>query len=569
MSDHLANKIHVFPRSSRHHSGLTKSFSAWAAFLFGIHCISLSSSGLIPYSWVASVWPGASILGVLTIAMVFCCFHGLTYAVIGSTVPRTGSDYVFSSRVLPPALSFIASWTLVLFSGVVAGGLAAWVPKSAIPALVRPMGVISGDPRLAAVAEFAAGPLGTLLIGGTIILIVLASILRGNAALERILSVGFVFGLIAWVIILYSLASADGPTAFRDAWNTFMAAQGPSGDFDSRIAIARAAGMQTDNSPFAMTLAGLIMGFWIYYGYYIPTFFSEEVRDPTKSLFISTVGSLVVAYLIFAAGAMLLQRLVPAEWIAAEGYIFNNPDAVTATHGAPVDAMPWITFYAAILQPRPLLIYLVAFGWIFTLINLVQTYFFYSSRIIYSWTLDRVVPDWILGGDPLEPRPTRSLIVIAALAFVGLADAAYGGPLGTQLTFVFFAVVTGLVPVFALTFLPRLNPVMFRQVPARLQQRVLGVPLSSWIGGITFLYLAWMIVASFLYPAVGIAKPAKTLGLLAGFVTSGAVVFYAMRAYRKSREEIEVLDTYRYVSSELHDEKAAFDEDFDADLSRV
>jgi len=41
--------------------------------------------------------------------------------------------------------------------------------------------------------------------------------------------------------------------------------------------------------------------------------------------------------------------------------------------------MPWITFYAAIVKPSTILIWIVAFAWIYTLINLYQTYFFYCS----------------------------------------------------------------------------------------------------------------------------------------------------------------------------------------------
>lgn len=536
--------------SGRIQSGLTRSFSAFAAFLFGIHCISLSSSGFIPYSWVASVWPGADILGVLTLAAVCCLFHGVTYAIIGGTIPATGSDYVFSSRVVSPLLSFAASWTLVLFSGVVAGGLAAWVPKSAIPALVRPMAIIWGDYRYNFVADFATSALGSFSIGLALIIFVVMTVLRSNLFIQRLLAVGFVFGLVAWIIILASLFMADGPRAFEEAWNRFMSTPDSLGAFNQRIPLAEAAGMNVSNSVSAMTLAGLIMGFWIFYGYYIPTFFAEEVQSPTRSLLIASTGSLVFSYVIFAAGAILLLRLVPSDWIAAEGYIFNNPDSVAAvSEGRNVVAMPWITFYASILNPRPILIYIMAFGWIFTLVNLVQTYFFYSSRIIYSWSLDRVVPDWVLGSDPADPKPTRSILIMALLATIGLIDASFGGPLGTQLTFAFFAVVVQLVPIFAITFLPILSPEMFKRVPSAFRKRILGIPISSLFGGITLLYLLWMVVASFLYPAVGVANPFTTVLLLLAFLISGMVVFVLMRSWRR-REDIDIALTYKGIPSD-------------------
>ena len=121
---------------ARKSSGLVRTIGIFGAMVFGVHCISLSSSGLIPFSWVAGVWPGSSIIGVLTVAMVLCLFHAYTYSVIGAAMPRSAADYTMASRTLSAPLAFAASWTLVIFSAMVAGSLIAWIPKTAFPVLV-------------------------------------------------------------------------------------------------------------------------------------------------------------------------------------------------------------------------------------------------------------------------------------------------------------------------------------------------------------------------------------------------------------------------------------------------
>jgi amino acid transporter len=536
---------------TRRSSGVVRSISGWTAFLFGIHCISLSSSGIIPFSWVASVWPGADILLVLTIAGVFCLIHACSYAIIGSIAPVEGADYFLASRVLSPHVAFAASWTLVIFSGVVAGGLAAWVPQTALPSLLRPMAIILNDPRFADLSDYVSSPAGTMIIGALIIFIAAITTVRTSGFLKSLLTAGFVFGLVAWIIILWSLASAEGPDAFRSAWNKFMGASSAFGEFDKRIPLAQAAGMQTSHSVWQGTLGGLIMGFWIYYGYYIPTFFAEEVKSPRKTLWAAAIAALLFAYAIFAGAAYLLQQLVSPEWIAAEGYLYNNQEAVAeAANGRPVVAMPWITFYAAILNPNRYLIYAVAFAWVFTLINLVQTYLFYSSRIIFSWALDRVLPDRALG-NPLRPSFGIAVLITSVLAIVGLADAALvGGLLGTQLKFAFFAVVTNVVPIFALTSIPVLSPDLFSRLPSPLRRRYLGVPGVSWIGGATLFYLIVMIVALFAFPAAGIEKPIFTVSLLIAFIASGLFVFTASRNYRKRTENIDIIQTFKIPGSD-------------------
>src|SRR5512140_2867602 len=110
---------------ARKSSGLVRTIGVFGAMVFGVHCISLSSSGTIPWSWIAGVWPGSSIIGVLTVAMIFCLFHAYTYACIGATMPRSAADYTLASRTLNPALAFAASWSLVLLSALVIGGVLA------------------------------------------------------------------------------------------------------------------------------------------------------------------------------------------------------------------------------------------------------------------------------------------------------------------------------------------------------------------------------------------------------------------------------------------------------------
>ncbi|MBV9414628.1 MAG: APC family permease, partial [Solirubrobacterales bacterium] len=50
------------------------------------------------------------------IAGVFCVLLALIFASLTSVMPRSGGDYVFSSRILHPFLGWLESWTLVIAS---------------------------------------------------------------------------------------------------------------------------------------------------------------------------------------------------------------------------------------------------------------------------------------------------------------------------------------------------------------------------------------------------------------------------------------------------------------------
>jgi hypothetical protein len=59
--------------------------------------------------------------------------------------------------------------------------------------------------------------------------------------------------------------------------------------------------------------------------------------------------------------------------------------------------------------------------------------------------------------------------------------------------------------------------------------------------------MVWMVIASFLYPAVGGGINATKLAVLAGLIITGLAVFYGARAYRLSREGIDINWTFQSV----------------------
>jgi amino acid transporter len=520
---------------ARKSSGLVRTIGVFGAMVFGVHCISLSSSGLIPFSWVAGVWPGSSIIGVLTVAMIFCLFHAYTYAAIGATMPRSAADYTMASRTLSAPLAFAASWTLVIFSAMVAGSLIAWIPKVAVPVLARSIGIIFDNASMVALADWSPTRTGIIVIGTICALITFVTMILPTRTILRFLEVGFFLGLLAWVILYFQLGSASADS-FPAAWDRFMGA----GSFAGRIELAKANGMVTNPNVAVMTLAGLIMGFWIFYGYYIPTFFAGEVKQADSTLISGSWASLLSTWAIFVVAALLLQRLVPLEWIAAESYLSN----VGYSEGP---TMPWITFYAAILRPSFPLILIVAVAWVFTLINLAQTYFFYCSRIIFAWSFDRLIPEKVCFIHPTLHSPIVAIIIITIIAEIGVIDAALGGVMGAQLNFVFFAVCTQLVPVLAMTLFPFLKPDLFENSSAFVRRKFGKVPVITVVGAITMTYLLWMIIASFAYPAVGGRIGTGTIGTLLGFVISGLIVFYAARAYRLNKEGIDIKWTFQSI----------------------
>ena len=73
------------------------------------------------------------------------------------------------------------------------------------------------------------------------------------------------------------------------------------------------------------------------------------------------------------------------------------------------------------------------------------------------------------------------------------------------------------------------------------------VPVITIIGGITLAYLLWMIIASFLFPAVGGRIGPGVLGTLIGMYAVGFIIYYVTRSYRLKKEGIDIAWTFKSI----------------------
>ncbi|HET6379777.1 MAG TPA: APC family permease [candidate division Zixibacteria bacterium] len=515
-------------------SGLIRTIGVGGAIVFGVHCISLSSSGILTFYSVPALWPGANILVVLTLAAILCAMHGYTFSQIGAAAPRAGADYTLASRTLSPWLAFPASFALVLFSGLVAGSLIAWIPTVALPALLTASGILYNAGWATSLSEFSRSQAGILVFGTAGVLITLITLFYPTRAVVRMMGIGFVLGLVAWAVILFSFATGS-ESGFREGWNQYV----PAMQFDEVIPRAQAQGMVLDTSFGNTAIAGLIMGFWIFYGYYIPTFFAGEVKEAPRTLLWGAWGALGVTWAIFTVGVLLFTRFVPQDWMAAQGYLFVNGDP---------DANPFVTFYASVLQPNVIFFLVMAIGFIYTLINLAQTYFFYASRIMFAWAFDRIVPEWIAEVHPETGSPRNAVLLIAVLAELGVLASAFYSVIFVQLNFVFYAAITMLVPVTAAIVYPYVKRHLWEQGAGHVRATIGGVPTMTVVGIGTLAFLLLLVASPFIWPAVGFGdQQGQALLVFGTIVALGVVIFAVSRWYRRREEGIDIMATFQEV----------------------
>jgi APA family basic amino acid/polyamine antiporter len=484
----------------RGNNALMRGIGTSGVAIIGIACISLSFSGLLPFSHAAGAWPGASLIGVLCIGLILSLVHAYTYAVIGSSVPRSGADYILASRVLSGPAAFVSSWIFVISSGLAAGSLVAFIPKTIFPAFAKVGQGLINTPLMSDLSKTIVQPQFLIIVGTAITLLAFTSMFVSQRTLVRTLAAGLILGLIAWAILFYAFGSAS-PQSFQAAWDHAMGA----GSFDQVIPSAKGLGFDPAASSGSMLPAGLVMGFWIFFGAFSSTFFAGEVKKPERSLIRGNWMGLIVVWAILIGATLLVQRVISPQWIAAESYLSQAP----AFSG---QAMPLINFYAAILLPSiPVVLFLLV-AWFVMLVNLVQTYILYTSRIMLAWADDGLLPAGMAYVHPRFRSPMVTMLAAAVLVQLGLVDSLSSGILSSQTNFLYFAVMTMLVPVTAVTFFPFLKKTWFDACPAFVRLKLGPIPLISIFGLITLVSLVGLMVSPLWVP--GGFAPAGVTGMI-------------------------------------------------------
>jgi hypothetical protein len=95
--------------------------------------------------------------------------------------------------------------------------------------------------------------------------------------------------------------------------------------------------------------------------------------------------------------------------------------------------------------------------------------------------------------------------------------------------------------------MPFLKPQLWSAGPRIVRAKLGPIPLVTLVGAITLAYLVWMIIASFLFPAVGGGIGRGTLLVFSALLLAGAIIQQLARWYRLRKEGIDLAWTFREI----------------------
>ncbi len=539
----------------RQSSGLVRNVSVTNALFFNVAAFVGVGLTLYPIFYslpLVPMWkagPFSAYGWASIIAGLFCILLALIFSSLTSVMPRSGGDYVFTSRILHPGLGWMESWTLVIASvliiafevplvlrnlqitariiGIGAGGFSGangWFTDAT--------GAITGTPGF-------IGSIVVLLAIGAICVLPTRTFHRVVTALAGFgvacFIAMFVFGLLFThkSSFMHNLPRLDGGVTSSKIAATGAAAGvlgAPPQSFLARI---------FSTGAFPIVLSVLLFQF---IGFQYSAYIAGEVR-----------GNVRRGVLIALLGALLIGVLANSVYVDAISthFGFNTNVAWGAGYwgwahsisplplGQP-NAMPLLAVVAnSSLWP---LWALISLGGVVFPFLLCPVYINFISRMQLAWSLDRQMPEWFGRVNERLRAPLNAILATLGLTAVFLFFQSYKdlptflattdhklNLAGTAWFSIVMALFTWCLPGFNAILVRWRRPDLVRNAP-------FGKKLP-WIGLAWLVFPLWIYAFAVVKPIVNALKAGGALTYLetngiidaACFYLIGLIIFFIMR----------------------------------------
>ena len=524
--------------------------------------------GLTNWSWVAFA---VGALGIL-LALIF--------ASLTSVMPRSGGDYVFTSRIVPkigPFLGWMESWLLV-FASIALIQFETVLTLRGIQMQGHIIGIGTGSDFFNNAntwfTDSTSGQITGLpgLISGLVVIAFVALVvLQPTKRFHKIVTWLTILGVAGWALMaVCGLLFFD---AGSFAANLPKYANGVT--VDQLAAAAKDAGLTSgfSFSPESLTswpvmfMASIMLFQFI--GFQYSAYISGEVRGNVKrGVLIAVVGALGLAVLMNSIYPDILARKLGLDgqigWTGAYWGYISDP-------ALPLGQGNYFQLVGAITRPDlwPIWTVVGAASTLFPFL-LMPVYVIFISRVALAWSLDRQVPEWLGAISERMRAPANAIFAALAMAVVFLlfsnfsilkwiglgflapnADPNLDGKLNLVASAWFTVVASGLSWI-----MPGVNALLARFTRPDL---VKDAPFLRWLPLLGLLWLAFTLLLYWfaaIYPIVknvtgGEGSAFDYLNAtgvsFVGVIAFAGIVWYAFQAVRNRRAGVETELMYQML----------------------
>ena len=515
--------------------------------------------GLTNWSWVAFIVGAA------------CVLLALIFASLTSVMPRSGGDYVFTSRIVPrvgPFLGWMESWMLA-FASIALIQFETALTLRGVQMEGRIIGIGTGNEFFTgANSWFTEGSSGDItgvpgMIAGLVVIALIALVvLQPTRRFHKIVTYLTVFGIAGWILMaVFGLLFFDADSFAKNlpifADGVTVTQLSDAADKAGLTSGFTFAPTSITSWPLMLMASAMLFQF---IGFQYSAYISGEVRGNVKrGILIAVLGALAMAVLMNSLYPDILARKLGLDgqtgWSAAFWGYITNP-------ALPMGQPNYFQLVGAITRPDlwPIWAVVGAASTLFPFL-LMPVYVIFISRMALAWSLDRQVPEWLGTVSERLRAPANAIFATLAMAVVFLlfsnfsilktiglgglapsADPALDGKLNLVASAWFTILASSLSWI-----LPGINAVLARFTRPDL------VKDAPWIKWLPLVGVVWLVFAVTLYWFAGISPIINTVSgsenplqylnssgvSFVGIVILIGLVIYVVQSIRNRRKGIE------------------------------
>ncbi|MEL9969753.1 MAG: APC family permease [Metallosphaera sp.] len=474
----------------RESSGLVREVSPWSS-MFATFGLVTGGVPILILSWLFTA-PGANWPLAFLITLFPTLGTAYLFYLAGIAMPRSGGDYVFNSRAVHPVVGFVNYFGLFVGFGL-SLGYYSYLGAQWFGYLFSGLGLAYHSQVLINVGSWFSGTAGSVSVGLIIVLLssVLASLPRAQ---WRFVLVSGVITFISTIIMFVSLLQIT-PSSFAHALSS---STGVSNAYSQVISDAESNGLKTFNPIYATFLAGPVI--WYYYTWYnLPLSWAGEMKQVRKNVLYATVVSILIIALYYILFTFINLRAFGSNFLTSWSYIsFSGAnDTVYNQLQSIGDFTPFFAFIVTHSLPLYLIMFLALW-----LPN------FYSNpplvtgmvRYLFSWSFDRVLPEWLADVNERARAPIKATLVVTAIGIAGVLLYVFNTPVSLVDVTVIFEIGYG---VFALSaaLMPYLRKNVYNGTFPE-KRKVAGVPVVTIVGSLVFAFIVFLLAYTWNNPVV-------------------------------------------------------------------
>ena len=526
----------VFVRQS---TGLVRSLSFFDQFIVSQSIIIFLNSFVLTALFAPFFFPGANLIIVFALGAVPAFAMAAVYSILSAALPRSGGDYVWSTRILGP---FYGSIQFVfLFVTSVIGGLGLptyYAITIALSQLSFSLGATLNNSSLINLASSFSSPgLGfpiSLVIIAVGTLIALFG-LRPFAWFQRI-SMMIFFAVTALFVIMLVITS---PSSIQSSFNHAMLISGSNTTYSGIIQQASSSGYSGGFNLTNTLLAAIPWGFLAFTGFNYGSYLAGETKNVKSSMTKALFLSVIVTTIFLVLMSVLAYNDFGTTFLNAASY-------VQATNPSVLPTMPTATLLISLTNSVAAGI--IGFGLFLGFVVVSISYIATIARMFFAASFDRLIPSKFANVSDRFHSPYLSVIFIGVVWVLFTAVLWFGGFVASLLNTSLVAPIGYILPLIAaLLFYSRKRELFVRSVQSVARPATLIIASIVGIGAFAlYIFAETFPIISGMFLGASLALAYEVVGA----VLVIGIALYAIAKFRMRSLGLELSAIYEELPPE-------------------